>query len=133
MRRHNRIEITSLFVVLLIAALFGGCKPEYEQLSISPRTSPPSFVDVRSEPILLTAGAATLVEVDPISAKRKDYEDDTVVELDSLNQNIFDVRSSIEAGEFVLIGVAPGTTCMQVRIDGHFEECINVQVVTPIY
>ncbi len=68
----------------------------------------------------------------PICCKYKDYDEDTSIELDSRNRRVFDVRESPETDEFVLIGVTPGKTCMEVHVSGNFEECIDVQIITPL-
>ncbi len=58
MRRHKKPETTTVIGIVLIAGLFGGCNPEYERLSITPRTDSPVVADVGSQPIILTEGTA---------------------------------------------------------------------------
>jgi hypothetical protein len=115
-------------LLAVCVALLGGCAPEFETLVIEKRSSPPASVQLGGDAIVVPPGIAVVVEVEPKSATREEYEDDAVVELLSADARIFDVLAGTEDREFAFVGITEGETCMEVRIDGHEVDCIDVQV-----
>jgi len=114
--------------VLIISVFVTGCKPEYESLSIEPKTNAPKAMTLNEERIVITEGIAVLVEVEPVSGSRRDFGYDTKIELESKDDEVFEALPTDDDDEFVLIGVTPGETCMDVWVADEHRECISVQV-----
>jgi hypothetical protein len=113
---------------LLLMAGATACQPKYDGLGIEPVSTPPTSAKVRPHLFELPVGVAVVISVRPRSSGFEHYDSNTRVELVSLDRNIFDVRRRENEREFVLIGVAPGETCVEVRIDRTPEECIDAVV-----
>ena len=47
------------------------------------------------------------------------------------DDEIFDVYHGEGDGEFVLVGLRPGRSCLRVRIGRREQECIDVRVLAP--
>jgi hypothetical protein len=116
----------TLGLVLLLA--MAACQPNYNGLAIEPVSTPPTSVTVRPHLFELPVGVAVAISVKPRSSSQEPYHSSARVELVSLDRNVFDVKRRDDPREFVLIGVAPGETCVEVRIDGVAEECIDAVV-----
>jgi hypothetical protein len=112
----------------MCGALLCGCAPEFETLVIDQKSSPPARVRLGGDVIVVPPGIAVVVEVEPKSASREEYDDDADVDLLSADARIFDVVPGTEDREFAFVGVTAGETCMQVRIDGDEVDCIDVRV-----
>lgn len=116
---------------LALAAMLlslGACQPQYAGLSIEPVSTPPTTVTVRPHLIELPVGVAVVIAVRPRSSSSEFYSSSTRVDLVSLDRSVFNTQRREDPREFVLVGVAPGETCVEVRIDGAPEECIDVVV-----
>ncbi|MDJ0761900.1 MAG: hypothetical protein QNJ97_02835 [Myxococcota bacterium] len=122
---HGPISISILLVLILLA----GCGPEFDTLEITPIEPPPVSVSISGEgPIIMPAEMALAVSVRPISGNDKDYDGYDGVDLSSKDEAIFAVAPTNAGRVFILMGIAVGTTCMEVRINGKKEACIDVQV-----
>lgn len=105
-----------------------GCS-SYDSLDIDLLSSPPATVDIDPTRIEIPAGVSVLVYAFPVSANNTDYNERKVkLRLRSDDPFVFDVRETGEADEFILIGVMPGQTCMEVSVMGEVEECIPVRI-----
>jgi hypothetical protein len=116
----------TLGFVLLLAS--SACQPSYAGLSIEPVSIPPTSVTVRSHLFELPVGVAVVISVRPRSSSQEPYASSAWIELVSLDRSVFEVKRRDDPREFVLVGVAPGETCVEVRIDGVPEECIDAVV-----
>ncbi len=92
------------------------------------KTRAPSAIVLTGKRIVVTEGIAVLIEVEPVSGSRRDFEYDTKIELESEDREVFKALPTDEDDQFVLIGVTPGETCMNVRVADAHRECISVQV-----
>jgi hypothetical protein len=115
-------------LALFLSLASVACQPNYAGISIEPVSTPPTSVTVRPHLFELPVGVAVAISVRPRSSSNEPYHSNARVELVSLDRNIFDVKRRDDAREFVLVGVAPGETCVEVRIDGVPEECIDAVV-----
>jgi hypothetical protein len=113
---------------LCVALASTGCQPSYNGIAIEPVSTPPTSVTVRPHLFELPVGVAVAISVRPRSSSHEPYASNARVELVSLDRNVFDVKRRDDRREFVLVGVAPGETCVEVRIDGVPEECIDAIV-----
>lgn len=114
--------------LLLTAA---ACMPNYGTVEFEAVSNPPVPVTIRSFLIEMPAGVAAVVRVRPISENRNDYDSSYKVDLFSSDRDVFVVERRPSRREFVLIGVNPGTTCLEVEIDGRPEDCIDVEITAP--
>lgn len=107
-----------------------GCHAMYAGLEIRLYTSTTEPVVVTDQQIELPAGLAVAIEVLPLSGNRREYDDDALV-LRSEREDILLAEPADRQGWFVLVGVAPGETCVAVELDGEREDCIPARVVAP--
>ena len=112
--------------VLLLS--LAACQPKYDGLIIEPVSTPPTSVTVRPFLFELPVGVAVVISVRPRSSGFEHYDSNTRVELVSLDRSVFNVQRREKDREFVLVGVSPGETCVEVRVDGVPQECIEAVV-----
>lgn len=105
-----------------------GCGPEFDRLVLTPENQPPADVRVSSEPLRIAAGNVQFVTVEPTSENDQEYDSSTEIALESDDEAVFDVLVGARKREFALVGVAPGSTCMHVELDGDHVDCIDVDV-----
>lgn len=120
--------------IVLCALLFAApaaCAPSYGAIDIEPISTPPVSVTVRDFLIEMPAGIAVVVQVSPRSDNQNEYDDTYKVDLISQDREIFNVYRREDRREFVLVGVAEGDTCVEVRIDGSPQDCIEVTITPP--
>jgi hypothetical protein len=110
-----------------------GCEPEYDESRLSQQSNPPGEVYLTGETLDVPAGIAVLVRVDPRSSSKEPYSSDTDVELRAKDTGILNVKRGLEVRQFVLIGISPGNTCLEVVINGTVEECIDTMVGKAVY
>ena len=117
---------------ILWAALCASCADtkDYAGLEFDVQSAPPIPVSIESDRIELTAGIAVQVEVEPLSSGRS-YTDNDVVTLRADDDDLLAVYSGEHAREFVLVGLREGRTCLEVKINRHQEECIDVRILPP--
>ena len=107
-----------------------ACSPSYGTVEFYAVSTPPVGVTVRSFFIELPAGVAAVVRAAPDSENNNPYED-YKMDLFARDHDILTVERRPSRREFVLIGNNPGTTCLEVIIDGRTEDCIDVEVTEP--
>ncbi|MEM6989950.1 MAG: hypothetical protein AAF721_05620 [Myxococcota bacterium] len=134
MSTHARIRKSGLLRGALAALAFSalaGCAPSYGSIDFDAVSTPPVSVTVRSFLIDMPAGIAVVVRVKPISDNANDYDASYNVDLFSQDRDVLTVHRRNSRREFVLVGVNPGETCLEVEIDGRPEECIDVEITEP--
>ncbi len=118
-----------MIALLVVATCVGvSCGPEFDYLDLYVVSEPAFAVDVGSDAVRLPAGATVVVTAHPRSSKRKDYDSNTDLELNSENDAVFAVNPGLHRNEFAFIGISPGQTRIEVRVDGHLEDHIDVVV-----
>jgi hypothetical protein len=92
------------------------------------QSAPPLPVSVESDRIELVAGVAVKVAVAPRSTG-KDYSSHDVLSLRAGDDEVLGLYAGEGEREYVLVGVRAGETCLEVKINRHDEECIQVRVL----
>ena len=123
--------MSRVFVGFLVALGLAGCQPAYESVDVVAVSTTPVEVTVRDFLVELPAGTAVVVAVTPRSGNRHDYDDKTLVQLQTEDAHVMTVYARPQPREFVLVGVDAGETCLQVRLDGVARDCISVVVEPP--
>ena len=116
-----------LFSVSLL--LLAACGPRYDGITLELYSAPPVPVRVHAEEIELSAGVAAAVDVKPLSSNQFDYYETDQVDLRSQDRAILRVEPTENPRRFVLIGVAPGETCVDVEVDYEDHGCIPATVL----
>ena len=122
--------MNSRIACALAALMLMACvrDEKYDGLSFDIQSSPPVPVSVEGDRIELVAGIAVKVEVRPRSAGRS-YSRNDQVSLRADDDSIFEVYGAEDPREFVLVGLREGESCLEVRINGRMEDCIEVRVL----
>lgn len=105
-----------------------ACNPDYHTVRLSTESNPPAAVNIRGNRVELPAGIAVVIEAELVSRTNEDYPGRGELELYSADRNVFEVYPRPSHEEFVIVGISPGTTCMDVVVDGRQEDCIDVTV-----
>ena len=121
----------TLLRTFAIAALSVGaiaCNPDYHTVRLTTESNPPAAVNIRGNRVELPTGIAVVVEAELVSRTSEDYPGRGELELYSSDSNVFEVYPRPSHEEFVIVGINPGTACMEVVVDGRQEDCIDVTV-----
>ena len=107
-----------------------ACQPQYDDLRFSEvRNRNPQTFYISSNEIQVPVGIAAAVRVEPEERGWKQYEEFHLVELESRQPSVLDVRPGPELDQWVFLGRAPGVTEVQVRIRGQVVDHIQAEVV----
>lgn len=117
--------------VVFVALMLGACAEgkEYSGLSFDIQSAPPVPVSVESDRIEIPVGIAVQVEVEPLSHGRH-YSSEDLLTLRADDPDLMGVYAGQHDREFVLVGLREGSTCLEVKINRHQEDCIDVRVVS---
>ena len=115
--------VLGLFAVGLVA-----CSPDYQTVRLSAVSNPPAAVEIRGNRMDIPAGIAVVIRAELVSSTNEEYPGNGELELYTSDASIFDVYPRPGNEEFVVIGIAPGTACMDVVVDGPLEDCVEVTV-----
>jgi hypothetical protein len=117
-------------LLLACTALALGCAPgtDYDGLTFDPQSSPPVPASFESDRIEIPVGIAVKVKAKPQSHGRN-YESDDLLSLRPDDDDLLAVYSTSDARSFVFVGLREGETCVEVRINRHEQECIDVRVI----
>jgi len=116
-----------LLTIILVGLVASACKPHYDGLEIRYLDGIGVFDTAGLE---VVEGQARALEVEPISDNpHEDYENFDLVELVSLSPTVLTVAPSTDVDRFVLIGVAAGTTAVEVRINDDKVDILDARVV----
>lgn len=124
MTRRAHILLLGLF-----AAACADDHPIYDGVEFEVESAPPSPVSIESDRIELVVGVAVKVSAEPISRSDVDYRDRDAFALRSDNPDILEVYNTETDRTFVLVGVAEGRTCLEVKVNRRERECIDVRVL----
>lgn len=118
---------TALLALLLLA---GACAddPRYVRLDFEVQSTAPAQTELRSDSVRLVAGFAVKVRA-RIRSRDEHFERDDLLTLRPDDPALAVVYPGEERREFVLVGVAAGSSCLQVEIEGEPMECIALTVV----
>jgi hypothetical protein len=120
---------TILLVTMVLAGACADERKEYAGLELDVISASPTPPSVQPDAITLVAGQAVLVAATPLSSGR-DYDDGDQLTLTPDDGDVFDVYAGTEQREFVLVGLRPGRSCLEVRVQRRREDCIDVRVLS---
>ena len=114
--------------VALLAFVLSACGPDYGGLAIEVEgvALPGDVVDSRRVGLVL--GHVVRVHARPRSLSSQVYEDPNRFDLASADEDIGRVYRDAEDWRWVIVARSVGTTCIEVRIDGRKEECVELTV-----
>jgi hypothetical protein len=118
------ISVLAMFVT-------AGCAPDFSHVELEPLSTPPVPVSVRGSRVEMPAGVAVVVEAQLQSDNSRPYDDSFQLDLLSQDRVVFTTYPREEERQFVLVGINPGETCMDVVIDGDAEGCVPVMITQP--
>lgn len=110
-----------------------GCQPDFGTIETVAISSPPGSVNIEryGTYVEVPAGVAVVIRTDIDSRTRTEYEDDTRLDLLSKDREIATTYRRPSPREFVVVGLNPGETCLEVTIEGDAQDCIPVTVTEP--
>ena len=114
---------------LLPLLLLAACGPRYDGLEFKLHTEPPVPVRISGEEIELPVGIAVAVDVTPLSSGRFDYYESDQLDLDPEDRSVLRVEPTGDPRRFIMIGVSPGETCVEVEVDYDRHGCIPARVI----
>lgn len=115
-------------IAAVLALMLTACAPDYGGLAIEIEGVALAGNYVESRKINLVLGHVVRVHARPRSLTSQVYEDPGRFELVSASRDVARVYRDAEDWRWVLVGRADGTTCIEVRIDGKKEECLEIRV-----
>lgn len=127
----NRTIQPAMFWAAAVSLAIGGCAPDYGTVEFGAVSTPPTPVTIRSNFIEMPVGIGAVVRADPVSDNVNDYDSSYKLDLFSRDRGVFRVHRRANRREFVFVGIAEGSTCLQVEIDGRPHECIDVEITPP--
>lgn len=114
---------------LLPLLLLAACGPRYDGIELELYSAPPVPVRVHATEIELSVGIAAAIDVRPLSSNQFDYYESDQLDLRSRDRSILRVEPTEHPRRFVLIGVAPGETCVDIEVDYDERGCIPATVL----
>lgn len=112
---------------LLAFAACGDDGPRYAGVEFDVNSAPPVPVSLTNNAIDISAGISVKVEVTPLSSEDR-YTNRHQLDLRPRNPDVLFVYLTEEPRNFVLVGVRPGESCLEVIINREEQECIPVRV-----
>jgi len=114
------------WMALLVALGAIGCGSDYN-VEFRSLTVPPKTVSLDDDQVQIPASIAVAVEVTPYE-DGEEMGEDVFVELVSQNHGVIGVDVALEEREFVLYGVEPGSTDIDLYFDDDFVGSINAVI-----
>jgi hypothetical protein len=115
--------------IFCLAGLAAACSPRYDELHFDEvRSGNPQSVHADMGLIAIPVGIAAALRVDPEARGYREYEDFHLVELESEDPDILDVRPGPELDTFVFMGSSVGRTRVTVTIRGDEVDHIDAEV-----
>lgn len=120
-----------LLLLLALPLLVAACGPRYDGVDIELHSEPPVPVRVSENEFELPVGIAVAIDVKPLSSNQFDYYQSDQLDLRSDDRQILRVEPTENPRRFILIGVSPGETCVELEVDYSDRGCIPATVVAP--
>jgi len=121
-------RILSAGLMALALATAGACTPSYEAIEVD-WVSGPVAADVSSQAFSVPEGLVVVFSVDAKSrAGRRNYDATDRIELVSQEPAVARLEQGIATGTWMIMGVTPGSTTIEVWINGAREDEIPVDV-----
>lgn len=114
-----------------IAIMSLGCEPQLARIDMQARTTPPGSVGLTEQGMTIATGLAVGFVAVALDESDSPMPPETTLEMASTDPTIAGVDPSLEAGTFVIYGVAPGSAEVTVGVDGEFYQSIPVVVTEP--
>ena len=111
-----------------VALLLTACAPDYGGLAIEIEGVALAGDYVESRRVNLVLGHVVRVHARPRSLTSQVYENPARFELVSAAPEVARVYRDAEDWRWVLVGRQQGDTCIEVRIDGKEQECLEIRV-----
>jgi len=108
--------------------LLVGCAPDYAGFEVESVGPPEDGVSIANDRFGLRVGLVAFIYGRPRSSTAQLFESSDSVALVSRNDGVVQVLPHTEEWKWILVGRSGGTTCIEVRIDGYSEECIETIV-----
>jgi hypothetical protein len=112
-----------------LALLLGACGADaaYRGLEIDVVSAPPTPVSVQPDRIEMVAGHAVQVKARPLF-RNLDPHHRRQLTLRAEDEDLLDVYRGDDEGEFVLVALAAGRSCLRVIVDREDYECIDLRI-----
>lgn len=111
----------------LVLASASACTPSYGTLAVD-RIQGSLGAEASADGFSVQEGKLIVFSASPESARGRDYEVIDVLELDSEAPEVARVEQGLAVGTWMIMGVARGSTTLEVRIDGELEDRLPVAV-----
>ena len=111
----------------LVLASATACTPSYETLEVE-RIRGSSDAEVSASGFVVPEGTVVVFTADAVSSSVREYQVTEVLELSSVDPTVARVEQGLAVGTWMIMGVAQGSTKVEVRIDGVLEDEIPVDV-----
>lgn len=118
-----------LLLGALVAVTLAGCGPRYQTITFELNSQPPIPVRVDSDEIEVPVGVAVSIHAELESSSNIEFTTSDALDLKSQDRDILLSEATPGAHNFVLVGVAPGETCLSVVVEYEEEDCIPVRVL----
>ena len=114
-----------------VALAAGACQPSFGYLEIEPISSPPSGVTatIGTDEIELPVGIAIAARVVPHSDNATPYGRGDRLRLRAKDDDILELEPTLDAREWVFVGLSEGDTCIAVEINRDEVDCIDAEVI----
>ncbi|MEM6995086.1 MAG: hypothetical protein AAF721_31525 [Myxococcota bacterium] len=107
----------------------GACDPEYGSLRIKEGAGEIDYAFVSDRGIAIEEGKVVVVFAEPISANpNEEYEGLQAFDLQVHNEDVAVAHRGVLRDSFMIVGASPGTTDLDVLIDGRVQETLPVEV-----
>ena len=111
----------------LVLAGASACAPTYDTIDVE-WIQGSVGAEASDEGFSVQEGKLIVFSAKPQSARGRDYEAIDVLELASEEASVARVEQGLAVGTWMIMGVARGSTMLEVRIDGELEDRIPVDV-----
>jgi hypothetical protein len=115
-------------ICALVLAGTSACAPTYDTLDVE-RVQGSLGAVASDESFAVEEGKVIVFSAKPQSARGRSYEVIDVLELASEEPSVARVEQGLSVGTWMIMGVARGSTMLEVRIDGELEDRIPIDVM----
>jgi hypothetical protein len=117
---------TAVTVLVLLGA--SACGPSYDTLEVG-WIQGPVEAEASGRGFSVPEGKLLVFSADAESSRGRDFEATDVLELVSERPAVARVEQGLAVGTWMIMGVAEGSTMLEVRIDGELQAQIPVDVM----